>query len=155
MKIVYFLSRLSGYVSTGTLGIMMFLTVADVFLRYFFNSPITGATEITELLMVVLVFPALAWCAFTGKHVSVDLLVIHFSPRLQAFIASITQLVVLAIFAIITWQSFIVSTQVRKTSSLLSLPLSLVYWILSVSLVLFCLSLASMLITNIIKGMEG
>ncbi|RJR40092.1 MAG: TRAP transporter small permease [Desulfobacteraceae bacterium] len=155
MRIVYLLTRLFGYVATGALGMMMILTVADVFLRYCFNSPIPGATEITELMMVIVVFPALAWCAVTGRHVSVDLLLILFPSRLQAVIDSITQLVALVIFAIITWQSFMESTLVRTTSSLLALPVSPFYWILSISLALFCLSIASLIIQNIIKGVKG
>ncbi|MCF8094942.1 MAG: TRAP transporter small permease [Desulfobacteraceae bacterium] len=137
------------------LAIIMLLTVADVSLRYFFNAPITGTTEITELLMIIVIFPALAWCALKGRHVSVDLFVANFSSRTQAVIDAITQLVTLGIFAIITWHSFLESTEVSTTCSLISVPFSPFYWIMSVSLALFCLAIAVLIIKNIKKGVKG
>lgn len=151
MKIIHLLSRLFGYVSTGVLGLMMMLTVADVFLRYFFNAPISGTTEITEFMLVVVVFPALAWCAVTGKHVKVDLIMTHFPPQVQAIVDSITLFLGLGIFVIITWQSFLESKVVDSTTSLLGLPSAPFYWVMTVGLVLFCLAIATLVIENIVK----
>ena len=151
MKIIHHLSRLFAYIATGVLGLMMLLTVVDVFLRYFFNSPITGTTEVTEFMMVIVVFPALAWCAVTRRHLKVDLLVSHLPPRIQAIIDFLTLLLALGTFIIITWQSFLESLDVRTTTSLLNLPHAPFYWILTVSLALFCLSIATLLVENIMK----
>ena len=154
MKTINLLSRLFGYVSTAVLGLMMLLTVADVFLRYFFSAPISGTTEITEFMLVVVVFPALAWCAVTGKMVKVDLLMSHFPPRVQAIVDSITLFLVLGIFVIITWQSFLESKVVDSTTSLLGLPSAPFYWVMTVGLALFCLAVATLMIENIIKGVK-
>ena len=153
MKTISLLSRLFGYVSTAVLGLMMLLTVADVFLRYFFNAPISGTTEITEFMLVV-VFPALAWCAVTGKMVKVDLLMAHFPSRVQAIVDSITLFLALGVFVIITWQSFLESKVVDSTTSLLGLPSAPFYWVMTVGLVLFCLAIATLVIENIIKGVK-
>jgi len=40
---------------------MVFLTFFDVILRYFFGRPISGSIEITEIMMVILVFSCLSW----------------------------------------------------------------------------------------------
>jgi TRAP-type C4-dicarboxylate transport system permease small subunit len=133
---------------------MMMLTVTDVFLRYFFNAPISGTTEITEFMLVIVVFPALAWCAVTGKHVKVDLLMTHFPPRVQAIVDSITLLLVFGIFVIITWQSFLESKVVDSSTSLLGLPSAPFYWAMTVGLVLFCLAIATLVIENIAKGVK-
>lgn len=151
MKIIYALSRLSGYLATGVLGLMMLLTVADVFLRYFFNSPITGTTEITEFLLVIVVFPALAWCGISGMHVRVDLLVDLFPARVQRIFDIFTGTASLFIFIIITWQSFLEAQFIDTTTSLLLIPVFPFYWVLTAGFALFCLVMAAMLIENIIK----
>jgi len=53
---------------------MMLLTCADVFLRYLFNAPIEGTLDVTQMLMVVVVFFGLAYCGWTRGHVVVDVL---------------------------------------------------------------------------------
>lgn len=53
---------------------LMLLTCADVGGRYFFNAPVNGATELTRLLMVGVIFAALPVVTRREDHVSVDLL---------------------------------------------------------------------------------
>jgi TRAP-type C4-dicarboxylate transport system permease small subunit len=154
MKIIHHLSRWFAYVATGVLGLMMLLTVADVFMRAFFNSPITGTTEITEFMMIVVVFPALAWCAVNRRHVRVDLLVSQLPPRIQTIIDSITLLLTLCTFIIITWHSMLEAMDVYTTTSLLKLPHAPFYWVLTAGLALFCLSIVTLLIENIMKEVK-
>ncbi|MFC1862703.1 TRAP transporter small permease [Thermodesulfobacteriota bacterium] len=151
MKAIHFLSKVTGYVATVVLGLMMLLTVADVFLRYFFNSPITGTTEMTELMLVVVVFPAFAWCAIQGRHVKVDLIVALFPPRIQVFIDSFTLLATLGIYIVITWQSFFEAMETHTATSLIGLPHAPFYWIMAFGFVLFCLSILSLVIEKIFK----
>ena len=73
-----------GLVAVVFLFIMMALTVADVFLRTVFNSPILGTTEFTQVLMVCVGYLGLGWCALTGGHVQVDIMVSKYSPRVNA-----------------------------------------------------------------------
>jgi len=61
-------------VSGAAIVAMMLLTCADVFLRYLFNAPIEGTLDLTQMLMVIVVFFGLAYCGWTGGHVVVDLL---------------------------------------------------------------------------------
>ena len=155
MKIIYSLSRLMGYVATGMLGLLMLLTVADVCGRSFFNSPITGTSELSEFMMVSVVFLALAWCALARKHVSVDLLVSRFTPRVQAIVDSITLLSALGTFVIITWRSALESTEVVAATSLLRLPHTPFYWIMTGGLALFCLAIMALLIENVTEARKG
>jgi len=82
---------------------MMLLTVSDVSLRYFFNSPINGSYEVTELLMILVFAPALAWTAVKGANVKVDLIVNHFPGRTQGIFDSVTCTFCLIVTAVITW----------------------------------------------------
>jgi TRAP-type C4-dicarboxylate transport system permease small subunit len=68
------LSSLFAGVSAIALFAMMLLTFADVFARKFLPSSITGAVELTELLMMVMIYFALPLASIAGEHIVFDLL---------------------------------------------------------------------------------
>ena len=64
----------------------MCIVVVDVFLRYFFNAPLSWSYELISLyLMVALFFFCLAPGLSAHAHVAVDLLQNKMSPRLRHF----------------------------------------------------------------------
>lgn len=67
------LFRLPVALASLALFALMCLTFADVILRSALNAPIEAATELTRLLMAVVVFSALPVISYTGLHISVDL----------------------------------------------------------------------------------
>ncbi|MBW6392561.1 TRAP transporter small permease [Billgrantia antri] len=69
-------------VAGATLFAMMLLTTADVAGRFFFNSPILGTVELTQLMLAALVFLSLPVVCWREEHVSVDLLDAIFPSRL-------------------------------------------------------------------------
>jgi TRAP-type C4-dicarboxylate transport system permease small subunit len=62
---------------TGIAGValfgMMVLTFADVFARKFLPNSIRGAVELTELLMLVMIFVVLPMVSRAGEHIVFDL----------------------------------------------------------------------------------
>ena len=72
--IVRFVDRITWVV----LFIMMLMTMADVFLRKFSNLSILGTVELTELMMIVIVFCSLAECQAGDGHIKVDLVLKRF-----------------------------------------------------------------------------
>ena len=154
MEIIRLVSRVLGYVATGFMVLLMLLTVVDVFLRYFFNAPITGATEISRLLMIIIVFPALGWAAIDRVHIRVDLVVSRIPPRVQAIFGSITFLFALVTYCIITWQSFLEAAVVNRQTSLLRLSFTPFYWVMSVGLAIFCLAIAALVVEDIAKAVK-
>ncbi|TCO72324.1 TRAP transporter small permease [Rhodovulum euryhalinum] len=52
---------------------LMGMTFADVILRSAFNAPIQAATELTRMLMAVMVFSCLPVISARGGHIAVDL----------------------------------------------------------------------------------
>lgn len=86
---------------------MMVLTCLDVFLRYVFNAPIEGTFDVTQMLMVVIVFFALAYCGWTGGHVVVDLLREVFPPWLLVPLAVAVNAIGAAVMLAITWQAWL------------------------------------------------
>ena len=51
---------------------MMVLTFLDVLARYVFNSPLRGGFEVTELMLLVLIFAGLPLVSHADEHVTMD-----------------------------------------------------------------------------------
>lgn len=62
-----------GSVAAAILFAMMLVTAVDVIGRYFFNSPLQGSYELTQLLMLSLVFAALPSVTRRTEHITVGL----------------------------------------------------------------------------------
>jgi TRAP-type C4-dicarboxylate transport system permease small subunit len=97
--------RLLALASGGLLLVLMLYTDLDIFLRFVFNSPFSGSLEFTEYMMAAIVFLAIAYCGWTGGHISVDLLnpvldrpSLRFLPALISFAGA-------ALFVVIAWQA--------------------------------------------------
>ena len=63
---------LLGVAASIILLAMMALTTVDVVARYAFNRPLRGAFEVTELLLLVLIFAGLPLVSFTNEHAVMD-----------------------------------------------------------------------------------
>lgn len=65
---------LLGGIAGVILFVMMFLTCADVVGRYFLNSPVRGAFELTEIMLACLIFTGLPLVTLRQEHITVDVL---------------------------------------------------------------------------------
>ena len=63
---------LLGVAASAILMAMMLLTVVDVVARYVFSRPLRGAFEVTELMLLVLIFAGLPLVSFTDEHAVMD-----------------------------------------------------------------------------------
>jgi TRAP-type C4-dicarboxylate transport system permease small subunit len=63
---------LLGVAASTILLVMMLLTFVDVVARYLFNRPIAGAFEVTELLLLVLIFAGLPLVTYADEHALMD-----------------------------------------------------------------------------------
>ena len=66
-------THLCGGIAAAILFFMMALTFVDVILRYWFDAPIPGGFEVTELLLASLIYCGLPLVTIRREHVSVDL----------------------------------------------------------------------------------
>jgi TRAP-type C4-dicarboxylate transport system permease small subunit len=63
---------LLGVAASAILMAMMLLTFIDVVARYLFRRPVRGAFEVTELMLLVLIFAGLPLVSFTDEHAVMD-----------------------------------------------------------------------------------
>ncbi len=61
-----------GFAASVILFGLMLITFVDVVARYLFNFPLRGAFEISELLLLVLIFAGLPLVSHADEHVTMD-----------------------------------------------------------------------------------
>jgi TRAP-type C4-dicarboxylate transport system permease small subunit len=155
--IVNLVSRWFNYMGVGVLTIMMLLTVSDVFMRFLFNSPILGTLELTEYLMIPVVYFGLAWCAVRRKNVKVDILVTRLSTKPRVILDSITCFLSLVVMVLITWQNFketIYVFELSRVSDILHIHAYPFYIVLTLGCFLLCIVLLTNLIENVVQGVS-
>lgn len=107
VKKLGWLTKKLSYLGAAGLFAIMLLTTADVTGRYLFNKPILGAFELTEFLVLILIFSFLACAQAEKNHVSVDLLLGRFSKRWQRVIGIINHAVCLVMMGLFVWMTTI------------------------------------------------
>jgi TRAP-type C4-dicarboxylate transport system permease small subunit len=93
-----------GIAASAILMAMMCLTFVDVVARYVFNRPIRGAFEVTELLLLVLIFAGLPLVSHADEHVTMDFIDRWLGPRARLRFDVVVHLIVAALMFFMTWQ---------------------------------------------------
>ena len=94
---------------------MMLLTTVDVVFRYVFHSPIMGAFEVAEYMMVTIVFFSMAYTQFRKGHVAVDVIVGQLSPKKQAVVDLFNHTATIIILLLIAWRSSLSGIELYDT----------------------------------------
>jgi TRAP-type C4-dicarboxylate transport system permease small subunit len=82
---------------------MMVLTVVDVVARYVFSRPLRGAFEVTELMLLVLIFAGLPLVSFSDEHATMDFIDRILGPRSQRWLERAVQLTNAAFMFLLMW----------------------------------------------------
>lgn len=114
LKILRRLSTYLAYIGAFSLFIMMCLTITDVAGRYLFNRPVLGAFEMTEFLVLILIFSFLAYAQAHKAHINVDLFMMFFPEKLKTIIEIFNHIACLAIMILITWTGFQKAVEVMQ-----------------------------------------
>jgi TRAP-type transport system small permease protein len=109
------------------LGAVMMVSVVDVVGRYVFNRPLPGSSEITEVLMAILIYAGLPLVSLRRAHIAVDLLDPVTPPALARVRDAIVGLVSVFVLAIVAWRLWAYADQIRSSKDVteyLKLPLA-------------------------------
>lgn len=103
----YYLKVLRGLTLASGIAIiiMMLYITADVTGRYLFLSPMPASFEISQMILIFVVFWALAYVQARGEHLRLEFFIRLFPPRGQAILNILALLIGIFVFAIITWQA--------------------------------------------------
>ena len=140
-----------------SLAAMMFLTAADVVLRYFFNKPITGDYELVQFMLAITVALGLAYCGLEKGHVTIDVVTSRLPRRARAIIDSFVGLLGILTAAITTWQAcfYIITLHDSQVlSTVLLIPVYPFVAVTALGLALYTLVLISHLFEFISQGTQ-
>ena len=96
-----------GVAASAILLGMMVLTVVDVVARYGFNRPLRGAFEITELLLLVLIFAGLPLVSLADEHAVMDFVDRVLGRRGQRALVRAVQAVSGAFMFLLAWLTWL------------------------------------------------
>lgn len=120
-----------GLLAAAALFAIMWLTLVDVTGRKFLNHSVPGGLEMTEILMVCVIFAALPLVSWRGEHVVFDTLDRAIPPWLRNVQL---RLVHVLCFATFTWLAWLMVGKGQRfasygeTTSYLQLPMYPVAW---------------------------
>jgi len=141
-KVVSLMSHYSAAVAGAAIALMMFLTGADVLLRYVFIRPIAGSIELTEFMMSVLVGFGLVCCAVEKGHVRVDMVLTHIPQNKRKYFDLIGYIISVGFYCLIVWRVFLHAGNLlnsKLVSSTLFIPVYPFVYLLVIALVLLAL----------------
>lgn len=92
-----------GVAASLILFAMMTLTFVDVVARYVFNRPLRGAFEVTELMLLVLIFAGLPLVTHAREHVTMDFIDRLLPGRASAALERVIQLACAGIMLLLAW----------------------------------------------------
>src|SRR5258706_2403390 len=92
-----------GIAASVILFLMMLLTFVDVVARYLFNFPLRGGFEITELMLLVLIFAGLPLVSHADEHVTMDFIDRMLPPRGAMLLVRVMHALCAAVMLVLTW----------------------------------------------------
>lgn len=130
------------YMTAILLFALMALTCVDVVGRYFFNSPVYGGLELTEIMLAGMIFSALPLVSVRSEHVVIDL----FSApagrlrRIQDFLANVIGAIACGVLAQQMWMRGQRLTRAHETTIQIKIPMDFVAYSISILLVVTALA---------------
>ena len=138
----------AGFVLLGLVS----LTVVNIVGRAFFDAPLAGAVELTEMAMILVVYLGFGHAEHEGDHISVDLLYEKLGRGQQLGLTVFNGLLGLVVIGVLAWQLYEYSRVLDAggyVTSILRLPQGPVAVIGAAGTVLLVLALASSAVLGI------
>lgn len=135
MNTVYdVIKKLPDLVASTLMFLVMAVTFVDVFGRNAVNRPLSGAVELTELLLGGVIFLALPKIAWRGRHINVDLVDAVAPKFVVKMLAAISELVCAGFFVLLSWRLAVLAGRMAEYGDAtlsLSIPIAPVVYALS------------------------
>lgn len=93
------------YIAAGLVLVMIFPTTVDVVLRYIFHQPLPEIFQLTEFMMVGVVYLSIAYVQSIRDHIRIEMATSWLPKKYQEGLDIFGHIVGLIIFGFITWQS--------------------------------------------------
>jgi TRAP-type C4-dicarboxylate transport system permease small subunit len=153
-KAFFWFNRKASNLAMIVLMAMGLLVVTDVILRRLFNSPISWTLEVIEVMLTVVVFFTVAYCAVTRGHISVDVLTSRLPPKGRAIVNVIGCFLGIILFGFMTWcsiRSAIEDLASHRTTGIVHIPIYPFVFVVAFGSILLVLVLLAQLLHSFSK----
>jgi len=148
-KISQILNRTFVLIAGAFMAAMILVTCANIFLRIVWV-PIKGTFELMGFFGAVATAFVLGYTQLKKSHISVDILVNRFSPRIRTVFNGINYFVCMVFFAVLGWQISGLAGNLWKTGEVTE-TLRIVYYPFTYGVALGCFLLALVLLVDFLK----
>jgi TRAP-type C4-dicarboxylate transport system permease small subunit len=131
-----------GVAASAILFVLMAMTFVDVVSRYVFNRPLSGTFEITELMLLVLIFAGLPLVSHANEHVTMDFIDKMLGERARGMLDRAVNAICAAAMLVIAWQIWVKATRIASygdTTDVVRIPIAPFVYFMSVMVVLTAL----------------
>ncbi len=133
---------------------MVCLTFLDVILRYIFNRPFAGSIEITELMMVIVVFTGISVTQLEKAHVTVDIITSKLKSGPKLVMSGFSNILSIAILVVIIIQTFKYAITAREGTFVFHIPVNGFFGLVTIGCVLLVLVLVRDLLKDILSSLS-
>ncbi|OGP67889.1 MAG: hypothetical protein A2169_07860 [Deltaproteobacteria bacterium RBG_13_47_9] len=152
-KVVSLVTRWLNWTAAAAIIAVMVIVCANVIGRGFFERPVKGTVDIVSLLGAIIIAWAIAYTQVLKGHIRIDLFVEKLPPRIQSIIDSLMDLIGLALFTVISWQTLLFTKanfQIGELSEVLKIPITPFAFVVAMG----CIALALVLLLDLIKSIS-
>lgn len=111
--------KVFAWIAAGVVVFNFILITCDVFMRYAFNSPIQGTTEIVTMLMAWVAYLGMAYTLLRGQHMQLGALYDRITGKKKHALSAFVYVVATIMFIIFTkasWDTFWASWLIKEES---------------------------------------
>ena len=149
-KLNRILNQLLVWIAGTFLLAMVVMICANVFLRRIWT-PLLGTFELMGYFGALITAFALGYTQIKGGHISVDILVLRFSPKAQRILNGLNNLFCMIFFALVTWQISSYAATLWRTGEVTE-TLKIIYYPFTYGVALGCAVFSLVFLTNFLKS---
>ncbi len=124
------------WLASINMGALVIIICLDLTLRYFFNSPLIWATEITEISLLYITFLGTAWVFREDGHVVIDIFTGKAVGRKKDILTMISYMIVGMVSALLIYYGFITTYDHFKRKvfnpTIMETPIALIIMIIPI-----------------------
>ncbi|GLB60310.1 TRAP transporter small permease [Cytobacillus sp. NCCP-133] len=115
------------YIISGSLLVIVVVTILQVIARFIFDKPLVWSDELARFILIWMVFIGAAVVSFDDKHMAVELLQEKMSPKVKLITSLVMRAMILVFLSITAYSSIeLVKVSHYLESGALEIPFS--YW---------------------------
>lgn len=148
-KISDTLNQALAWIAGSVLLAMILLTCANIFMRRVWT-PLLGTFELMGYFGAIVTAFALGYTQIKKGHIAVDVLVLRFSEKTQAFLKGINNFICMVFFALVAWQIARYATTLLNTGEVTE-TLKIIYYPFTYGVALGCALFSMIFLTDFLK----